>query len=285
MTTTRAVITEDAHAKINLSLHVTGQRDDGYHLLDSLVMFTSLGDVIHASPADGLSLTIDGPFAADLEGGDDNLVLRAARLFGHTDGAAITLTKNLPVASGIGGGSTDAAATLRALSKLWNLPLPDLAAQVSLGADVPVCMTSELTRMGGIGDQIETLGPAPMLDMLLVNPNVPVSTPSIFKGLEAKANPPMTTQMPDPFDITDWTVWLGKQRNDLEPPARALAPAIADVIAALNSQEGCNLARMSGSGATCFAIFEDAELRDAAALALRQAQPDWWIAQTDEAPI
>ncbi len=285
MTTTKGAISRVAPAKINLTLHVTGQRDDGYHLLDSLVMFTSLGDKVTVAPADNLSLTINGPFAAGLDAGEDNLVLRAARLFGVDRGAAITLTKNLPVASGIGGGSADAAATLHALSALWDVALPDNAAILILGADVPVCMTAQLSRMRGIGDQVVGLGPAPMLDLLLVNPNVGVSTPTVFKSLASKSNAPMDGDMPDPFDIDDWVQWVVAQRNDLQAPAQATAPVITGVLAALSGQNGCTLARMSGSGATCFAIFEDGDMRDAAATALRATHPDWWIAETDEAPI
>ncbi|MCL4141537.1 UNVERIFIED_CONTAM: hypothetical protein GTU68_044340 [Idotea baltica] len=172
--TTKGAITEHAPAKINLSLHVTGQREDGYHLLDSLVMFTAIGDLITVSPADTLALTIDGPFADGLTADRDNLVLGAARSFGTDMGAAITLTKNLPVASGIGGGSADAAATLRALSRLWNLPIPDLHTQLALGADVPVCMTPDLSRMEGIGDQITRISAMSDTNLILINPGVGV---------------------------------------------------------------------------------------------------------------
>lgn len=285
MTITDDAVREAAYAKINLSLHVTGQRADGYHLLESMVMFTQAGDVISARPAKDLSLSIEGPFAKGLSAGDDNLVLRAARLFGSNKGAAITLTKNLPVASGIGGGSADAAATVRALSTLWECSRPDDGAILALGADVPVCMSAELTLMQGIGEQTKRLGPAPILDMVLVNPRVGVATSDVFGGLASKTNPPMDTPMPDPFDTEAWIEWLGQQRNDLEPPAKAAAPIIGVVLSELKSKAGCKLARMSGSGATCFAIFEDADLRDMAAEALRSAHPDWWVSPTQEASI
>jgi 4-diphosphocytidyl-2-C-methyl-D-erythritol kinase len=281
MTTTKGAISEPAPAKVNLTLHVTGRRADGYHLLDSLVMFAALGDVVTVAAADHLSLTIDGPFSAGLTAGDDNLVLRAARSFDVSNGAAITLTKNLPVASGIGGGSADAAATLRALSRLWGLPSPDSATILKLGADVPVCMTSELSRMRGIGDQIDILGPAPQLDILLVNPNVTVSTAQVFGGLVSKSNAQMAADMPNPRDTEDWVNWLLTQRNDLERPAQIAAPAIDDVLGSLRAQKGCALARMSGSGATCFAFFKDGARRDAAAATLRLSHPNWWIAETD----
>lgn len=278
-------VTQAAPAKINLSLHVTGQRGDGYHLLDSIVMFTDLGDEISVTQANALSLTIVGPFAKGLLADDTNLVLRAARSFGTNKGAAITLTKNLPVASGIGGGSADAAATLRALAELWDVPLPDLDSQLALGADVPVCMSAALTRMRGIGEQIETFGPAPLMDTLLVNPCVPVSTAQVFDGLARKDNAPMADDMPDPFDTAAWLDWLAAQRNDLEDPARDIAPVIGQVLDLLRAQPGCHLSRMSGSGATCFAIFESDIARDAAAAVVREAYPDWWVAQTEEATI
>jgi 4-diphosphocytidyl-2-C-methyl-D-erythritol kinase len=284
MTTFKGAICEPAPAKVNLTLHVTGQRADGYHLLDSLVMFTALGDVVTVATADRLTLTIDGPFSAGLTADNNNLVMRAARSFGVTNGAAITLTKNLPVASGIGGGSADAAATLRALSRLWGLPIPDSATILKLGADVPVCMTSKLSRMRGIGDQIDTLGPAPKLDILLVNPNVAVSTAQVFGGLASKSNTSMAADMPDPRDGGDWVNWLLAQRNDLETPARISAPAIDDVLGSLRAQVGCTLARMSGSGATCFAFFKNGTSRDAAAAILRLTFPTWWIAETTAAP-
>lgn len=281
--TANATITEAAPAKINLTLHVTGQREDGYHLLDSLVVFTQMGDVITVSPADDLTLTIDGKFGSALSATADNLVLRAARSFDSPKGAAITLTKNLPVASGIGGGSADAAATLRALSRLWGVAMPDLAAQLALGADVPVCLSSTLTRMRGIGEEITRLGPAPDLPMLLVNPNVAVSTPAVFKGLASKVNPAMEDPMPAAGETRQWLSWLVAQRNDLERPATDIAPEISQTLTALAQSDGCALARMSGSGATCFAIFEDKAGCSQACATLKQAHPDWWIVQT--APV
>lgn len=277
---TGEAVTVAAPAKINLTLHVTGQRDDGYHLLDSLVLFTQMGDVISVAPAHDLSLTLDGPFGAQLSAQGDNLVLRAARSFATDKGAAITLTKNLPVASGIGGGSADAAATLRALSRLWNLPVPDLSAQLALGADVPVCMSTDLTRMQGIGGDITQLGTAPQLPMLLVNPNVGVSTPAVFNGLASKVNPAMDDPMPDPAKASDWLQWLVLQRNDLERSAKTIAPEIAAVLTNLEQLAGCTLARMSGSGATCFALFKDDASCAAACASLKDTHPNWWVVQT-----
>ena len=283
MRTTEGPVTQTAHAKVNLTLHVTGQRDDGYHLLDSLVMFTELGDVVTVSPADTLTLTINGPFAADLPVDDDNLVLKAARAFGIDRGASISLTKNLPLASGVGGGSADAAATLHALAKLWDVPLPDITAQLALGADVPVCMRPELTHMQGIGERITRLGDAPPLSMLLINPGVAVSTPTAFNGLADKSNTPMTAPMPMTSDWDGWNDWLAHQRNDLEGPACAAQPVISQVLEDLGQAKGCHLTRMSGSGATCFGLFKDRNDALNAQHDIADQHPDWWVRTSGEA--
>ncbi|WP_428926488.1 4-(cytidine 5'-diphospho)-2-C-methyl-D-erythritol kinase [Marinibacterium sp. SX1] len=262
-----------APAKVNLALHVTGQRDDGYHLLDSVVVFAGTGDQVTVTPSDRLDLSIDGPEGQGLAADDDNLVLRAARFLDPAGTAAIRLTKRLPVASGIGGGSADAAATLRALSALWSVPLPAPGATAALGADVPVCLAGRPCRMQGIGDQLSPLPALPDLDILLVNPRVGVPTGAIFKGLPRKDNPPL-----DPLPATPSAVlpWLAAQRNDLAPPALAQAPVISETLAALADLSPLHHG-MSGSGATCFALFA----RGAAAPALdrlRRARPDWWSA-------
>jgi 4-diphosphocytidyl-2-C-methyl-D-erythritol kinase len=270
------VAAELAPAKVNLALHVTGRRADGYHLLDSLVVFPRLGDRIEAAPAAALSLAIDGPFARDLDPGPDNLVLRAAALLGDGRGAALRLTKSLPVASGIGGGSADAAATLRLLARLWRTPLPGPAALLSLGADLPVCLGGRACRMRGIGERLDPLALPPFW-IVLANPGVPVATGPVFAGLARHENP----AMPDPPSFADAETlfsWLTLQRNDLEAPGAAVAPEIADVLAALAAQPGCRLARMSGSGATCFGLFASESLALSAAGALRRAGPAWWVA-------
>lgn len=268
------VVERLARAKVNLALHVTGQRGDGYHLLDSLVCFAEVGDRIAVQPAERLGLTIDGPMAPGLPVSEDNLVLRAARVLAPDRAAAIRLTKVLPVSSGIGGGSADAAATLQALSALWDLPLPAPQAVLGLGADVPVCLAGRPARMRGIGEVVEPLAqPLPKGWLVLVNPGVAVSTPSIFKGLICKENPPMTGDLAWP-DLAGLARWLGAQRNDLMPPALDLEPKIAKVVAGLSAQEGCLIARMSGSGATCFGLFAQEAAARAAAAAL--ARPDWW---------
>lgn len=267
-------LSEHAPAKLNLALHVTGQRDDGYHLVDSLVCFAAIGDVVHLSPGP-LSLTINGPFGGGLDPGDDNLCLRAARMTGAQ--AAISLTKNLPVASGIGGGSADAAAVLRGLRRMGHI-LP--GGLERLGADVPVCLASQPVRMQGIGEQLTPLPPLPPLHLVLANPGLSLSTPQVFTQMENRQNPPLPP-VPDFPDLAALIHWLRGTGNDLEAPALHLAPVIGEVILALLGS-GAVLARMSGSGATCFGIFEDASRAANAANRLRQH--GWWAVHTELAP-
>ena len=268
---------EAAPAKINLCLHVTGQRPDGYHLLESLVVFADVGDVIEVRAAPTLSLRVIGPQARDLPVGEDNLVLRAARAFAGTAGAAITLTKNLPVASGIGGGSADAAATLRVLARLWDLPLPDADRVLQLGADVPACLAGRALRMQGIGERLAGVPGLPKAYLVLVNPGVAVATPAVFKALPSKNNPAMP-DLPVFATAAELAQWLAAQRNDLEAPAMALAQVIGAVKQALAAAPGCLLARMSGSGATCFGLFADQAQAQSARAAISAAQPEWWVA-------
>ena len=204
-----------APAKINLTLHVTGQRADGYHLLDSLVVFADVGDSIIVRAAQDLTLAMDGPMAVGLTAGDDNLVLRAARFLGAR-GAAITLTKRLPVSSGIGGGSADAAATLRALSQLWQRPLPAAAATAVLGADVPVCLGARPCRMSGIGSVLAEGLALPPIWVVLVNPGVAVSTPDVFRALQRRAEPPMPAVFPEFSTARQLAGFLRVMRNDLD---------------------------------------------------------------------
>lgn len=277
---TDAAGTEAAAAKINLALHVTGQRSDGYHLLDSLVIFVDLADRISARLAERLSLTVCGPQARGVPTGDDNLVLRAARLLCPQGGAALMLDKHLPVASGIGGGSADAAAALRLLARLWQVALPEPAALLSLGADLPVCLGQVPVRMQGIGERLSPLPPVPPLWVVMANPGVATPTPAIYKALTNKRNPPLPEQMPRFASAAGLARWLAAQRNDLQPVAERMEPAIASVVAALAGQGGCLLARMSGSGATCFGLFDRADHAIAAAAALHHAKPHWWVVST-----
>ncbi len=271
-----------APAKINLTLHVTGRRPDGYHLLDSVVAFAGAHDIVTAVPADALSLTVAGPFAQALSHDPDNLVLRAARALAEAAGiaprAALHLEKNLPVASGIGGGSADAAATLRALSRLWNLALPAEAMHAiaaRLGADVPVCLASRPCRMSGIG---EILAPAPTLPecgLLLANPGIALATQAVFRarGGAFSAALPLPEAWPDAASLASD---LAQGGNDLQAPAIALCPAIGVLLAVLASYPGAMLARMSGSGATCFALFATPGEASGAAAALAQAGRWCW---------
>ncbi len=268
--------TEFAPAKVNLTLHITGQRADGYHLLDSLVGFVGIGDRVTVAQAGALSLQITGPMAAHLAVDDDNLVLRAARLMGVM--ATIVLEKALPVASGIGGGSADAAATLRALSRLSGRDLPDAADVLSLGADVPVCVASHAVRMRGVGEVMEAVPPLPDAWLVLVNPMLTVPTPAVFRALTDKNGAAMPATLPGFADAAALGAFIRAQRNDLEAPAIALAPQIADARAALTASRGCLAARMSGSGATCFGLFADEATARKAQGALAQAQPGWWVA-------
>jgi 4-diphosphocytidyl-2-C-methyl-D-erythritol kinase len=246
--------------------------------LDSLVVFADLGDVITCTGAKPLTLDLCGPESHGLTAADDNLVLRAARAFGAPFGAAITLDKRLPVASGIGGGSADAAATLVALSRLWGLALPSADKVLALGADVPVCLAGHSARMQGVGERVSPLPHAlPSAHLVLVNPRVQVSTPVVFRGLARKDNAPMPADLPRMTSVAELAAFLAMQRNDLEAPALKAEPVIGLAKAALGAQAGCHLARMSGSGATCFGLFSDGQTAGAAAEAIRAAYPTWWV--------
>jgi 4-diphosphocytidyl-2-C-methyl-D-erythritol kinase len=260
-----------APAKVNLCLHVTGRRDDGYHLLDGLVAFAPVADDLVLTDAPVPGLTVDGPMAAGVPTDPTNLVLRAAALVAPGRPLSIRLTKHLPAAAGIGGGSSDAAAIARALGATDPGPLR------ALGADVPMCLSPRPWRSRGTGEYLTPVA-LPPLPAVLVNPRVAVPTAPVFAGLSRRDNPPLPDALPALPDAATAIAWLATQRNDLEPPARALAPAIGAVLAALASTPGCGLARMSGSGATCFGLYPTDTAAAAAARALRAAHPDWWIA-------
>lgn len=272
--------TETAPAKINLYLHITGRRDDGYHLLDSMVVFAAVGDVLQATEDGALSLAVTGPFGSALQAEPDNLVLRAARTLAEVAGVPprgrLTLEKHLPVASGIGGGSADAAATLRLLQRLWGCSLPSDALQriaLQLGADVPVCLRGQAVRMGGIGEQLRPVPALPRCGLLLVNPGIAVATRDIFRARTGGFSAPAA--LPAGWaDAAALAATLRQCGNDLEPPARRLCPVIGDVLTAIAGQPDCLLARMSGSGATCFGLFPEAALAQAAAD--RLSVRGWW---------
>lgn len=278
---------EAAPAKINLALHVTGQRADGYHLLETLVAFAEAGDVIRIREADADSFSISGPFGDLLRTGDgaDNLVTRARDLLRDAlvstgqpaRPVAIHLEKNLPVASGIGGGSADAAATLRGLLRHWHAGIdPQRLASLALtlGADVPMCLESRSLIARGIGEDIEPISDLTALFLVLANPLKAVSTPEIFRRLQNKANPPLPERK-----TGGWMDFLAQSRNDLQPPAQALLPEIGEIIRLL-SQEDAGLVRMSGSGATCFGIFHSFEAAQKAATSLREKHPGWYFQAT-----
>lgn len=260
-----------APAKINLTLHVTGQRSDGYHLLDSLVVFGDVGDRLWLAPGDSMSMEITGPFAQGVPADAGNLVWRAAEAAGVT--GHITLEKNLPHGAGLGGGSADAAALLRSLHGERVTEGIGLARTLALGADVPVCMSAHPQRMRGIGDAVELVRPIPALEIVLVNPRVPVPTAEVFTRLDRKDNAPMAP-MPQTNDLSAFAAWLDTQRNDLQPPAIAFAPVIGE---ALHSLKGALVARMSGSGSTCFGIYPDATAASDAARRISARHPDWWV--------
>jgi len=272
---------EFAPAKINLALHVLGRRADSYHLLDSVVVFAGVGDLLTAEPGDGLTLTVRGRFGPALAGEGDNLVLRAARLLAEAGGvraeARLVLRKELPVASGIGGGSADAAAALRLLARLWRLevPAPDLAAlAMRLGADVPVCLAGRPARMQGVGEHLAALPALPACGLVLLNPGVPVATRDVFARRPPGFSRPLDLPPAWP-DAAALAAALARAGNDLEVPAVGLAPAIGEALAALRADGDCMLARMSGSGATCFGLY--ASEAEAEAAAGRLARPGWWV--------
>ena len=279
-------VRRQAPAKLNLFLHVTGRRADGYHLLDSLVAFVDLGDVVTVRSAAALELTVDGPFAAALAGGGDNLMLRAARALDAQRGAALALTKNLPVASGIGGGSADAAATLLALRQLWELDIADealAAIGLKLGADVPACLRSTPAWLGGIGEDLQPAPALPPTHVVLVNPGVPLATPEVFRAYAAAAqtfSPPGRAPAMTFVSAFVLASYLKSCRNDLEPVARFACPPVDEALRALASQPACLLARMSGSGATCFGLFASALAAGRAVAQIRQAEPGWWMEGT-----
>lgn len=270
-------IAELAPAKINLALHVRGRRDDGYHDIETLFAFLRDGDTVTVEETEADSFTVTGPFAAGLADGAGNLVLAARDAFlaahGPLPPLAITLDKHLPIASGLGGGSADAAATLRALATLKGVEVATLMAMaLDLGSDVPACLLGRSAVGEGRGERLQVVEGLSDLPVLLVNPGIAVSTGAVFRGWDGTDRGPLPVG--DAIDIAS------HGRNDLEAPARAIAPIIGDVLDVLDGQPGITLARMSGSGATCFALFETEPARAAAAEAVRAAQPNWWCLES-----
>lgn len=283
MTQAPAMLGDTGYAKLNLALHVRRRRDDGYHDLETIFAFTELGDGLVVDAAETLSLKLDGAFAGVVPPGPDNLVLRAARALDAAArgdagrGAAITLDKRLPIAAGLGGGSADAAATLRLLNRLWGLDWPaerlaELGA--ALGADVAACVHSRTLRGEAKGEALVAIDDSGLAGtaVILVNPRVAVPTPAVFARWDGVDRGPLAQGDP--------VAAAASGRNDLEAPALGLAPVIGEVLAALSALGGAQLVRMSGSGATCFALFATSHAAEAGAATLAAAHPGWWIAAT-----
>ncbi len=281
-------LVERAPAKINLTLHVVGRRADGWHELESLVAFTRGGDTLSLTPAGAASLVVEGPTASASGDPDDNLVIRVTRaLAGNVAGlrvGAFHLLKRLPVAAGVGGGSSDAAAALRLLARLNGLSMDDTrvaAAARDTGADVPVCLAARARMMSGVGDRLGPPLALPPLPALVVNPGVPLETRTVFGRMDlspgwrnaAAAHPVVTGgQSLDALLAT-----LKRGRNDMEDAAGVLAPVVSSVLAVIGAAPGCRIARMSGSGATCFGLFTDCRAVARARKAILRAHPDWWV--------
>lgn len=279
-----------APAKINLTLHVLGRREDGYHELESLVVFAGTGDDLRLDPGDSLALEVEGPTAVFAGSDADNLVLKAARLLSESvqglRAGTFHLTKRLPVAAGIGGGSSDAAAALRLLARLNGLPLshPAVTEAARLtGADVPVCLDPRARMMYGAGEKLGPALPLPRLFAVLVNPRVPVETPAVFKALGLQPGQSLDRAVHPSMDLVSEASLidlLRAARNDLEPPSRRLQPMIGEALGLLDETKGCRLARMSGSGATVFGLYDDRAGAAEAAKQVQRLRPDWWVKAT-----
>lgn len=276
-----------APAKVNLALHITGRRADGYHLLESLAVFTHAGDHLRAEAAESDSFTVHGPWAHHVPEDEQNLVLQVRDLLRRRfrsrelPPVALRLEKNLPVASGIGGGSSDAAAALRLLARYWALETTeeDLASiALEIGADVPMCLVSRPLSARGIGEELEPVSPFPSLPLLLVNPGIPIKTPAVFAQLKERQNEGLP-KIPACRSAVEVVRWLHSTRNDLESAAISLVPEIASVLDVLSAQDAL-LCRMSGSGATCFAIFEKPEDVEHTAAKIRKEHPGWFVLPT-----
>lgn len=281
---THGTITVFAPAKINLTLHVTGQRDDGYHLLDSLVAFAGVGDILEVRQGNACRLTTRGPEAGDVPTDASNLILKVAGLFASGQQAEFSLTKNLPVASGVGGGSADAAAAYRGLVVSNKDACDDqavLSSLLRLGADIPMCVTCAVARVGGIGERIENIDFLPRMPAVLINPRRAVSTAAVFKAMRKRDNAQMPVRLPKLRSIRDWASWLSHQRNDMEPAAIDLEPEITAVKTVLAAQSDCLISRMSGSGATCFGLFPSPQTAMDAAAKIARAHPQWWVKATE----
>jgi 4-diphosphocytidyl-2-C-methyl-D-erythritol kinase len=282
------MLTEKAFAKLNLYLHVLGRREDGYHVLDSLVAFADVHDTLHFDKDDHYSLDIDGPFGEPLRhaAADDNLITRAIHLLAEATGNQphmdVRLIKNLPVASGIGGGSADAAAALRGAARMWGVAVDDprvLAVAAKVGADVPVCVTGGTAYFAGIGDLISPAPALPACHIVLANPGRPLSTPQVFKAFHGPFSAAARLSHA-PAGVQELAAMLKARGNDLTHAATSQIPQIADVLAALRAEHGCLFAGMLGSGATCWGLFGEDSAAEDAADSIAKEKPDWWVVQS-----
>jgi len=280
------MLTLTAPAKVNLFLHITGKRPDGYHLLQSLVVFTDFGDELTLTPADQDRLTISGPFVSALQGEapESNLLMQALRglrnIYPSLGYFHVTLQKNLPIGGGVGGGSSDAAALIRALEKAECLTEPSISPAAlaplltRLGADVPVCYAGQTALIESAGETFHIWPPAPRWGIILVNPCIPLLTSTVFR-MNTQFSP--ATSFPLPASSTDWQALLHKTHNDLQPAAIQALPVIQTILERIASSPECLLARMSGSGSTCFGLYPDADQAKQAAQLIQHAHPEWWV--------
>lgn len=276
------ILNSATHAKINLALHITGQRGDGYHFLESIVAFADIGDRLIVASDDALTLSITGPFSNGLEA-ENNLVMKVARalrrIVGETPGARLTLEKHLPVASGVGGGSGDAAAALQLLNRLWHLRMsPGQLAEVALalGADIPVCLESQSCLMKGIGEEITPVS-LPNWGVVLVNSGEALDTASVFRAYDNQGLDPNESLAVIPGKSGDWISFLKRNGNALEAAAISLQPHIQSILDTIAATRSCLLSRMSGSGATCFGLYPDAIEAELAAESLKSEFPHFWV--------
>ena len=272
-----------APAKINLALHVGSARPDGLHRLASLIAFCELGEEICIDDCEGLEVEVAGHHAPGVPEGASNLAHRAAELVLTGRGARIRIHKRIPAAGGLGGGSTDAAVVLKLLSSNWNLPMPSIGALMELGADVPACVAGEPALVSGAGECVELADCVPLLPIVIANPRVAVSTRSVFEAHSGQGLPELALPASG-CQAGEFIAWLCNQRNDLQAAAISLEPCIAEVLERLERLEGCLLARMSGSGSSCYGIFSCMAEAKQAAGELKAAKPDWWIAATSCLP-
>lgn len=274
-----------ASAKINLFLHITGKREDGYHLLQSLMVFVDIGDILSFAPHDSLFIDVEGRFSGELTNPHDNLIYKAARALAEEyktqARGKILLNKKLPVASGMGGGSADAAATLKGLARLWGLPEePDRLRRVAerLGADVPACLGKKSVWAEGIGEKMTPLPGMPDMYFVLVNPLVETPTAAVFQKFRERGRYSTAIQFTGRRKTrAEWIADLKMYRNDLTDAAAQISPEIIPVLQAIEQTSGCSFSRLSGSGATCYGVYDNQNSAAAAVNKLRQEHPDWWI--------